>query len=133
MRVVTLTSLRFALVAALLVAGLAGCSRQYFTIDSYPEGAVIFIDDEPRGQTKFEKLGVDFSGKKYVTVRVEKDGFQPGGGVLRKSSPKQMVFFLEESPKNETILEELRDLQRSLDRMAQRVEMLEFGRNDANE
>ena len=112
-----------------------GCesTQRFFRVNSYPEGAVVYVNDEPRGQTNFEKLLVDFKNSAFVTVLVKKDGYQSSGLVLSKTSPERVTFFLEEAPSNESILRELDGLQRALDRLTSKVEMLESSGDDPEE
>lgn len=124
---------RFPLLALAAAALLPGCfgSKRYFSIRSYPQGAVIYVDDEPRGQTDFQRLAVDFGDRDTVTVRVIKDGYQPEGQVLDSGSPRDLVFFLEEAPRSGRFVEELTAIHRALDRLADRLaERLEGGEDE---
>ncbi len=105
--------------SGLLVLGLAagcGSSQKIFTITSYPQGATIFVDNQPRGQTDMEKLLVSFAAKPQAIVRLEKEGYQPTGTVLKMESEGVQFFALSESPNNAKTLEALNNIQRDLER-----------------
>ena len=114
---------------ALLLTALVSCesTKRYFTVSSHPEGAVIFVDSEPRGQTNFECLVIDFKKRRHALVRVEKEGYQADGMVLSAESPRYIAFFLQESPSNKSILQVLNQLHQVLDRLSNKVEALETG------
>ena len=97
--------------AVLLPALIVSCqsSSKTFTIRTHPEGAVVWVDDEPRGETDFEKLVVSFEKHDSAMIRVEKDGFQPQGLVVDAESPQTLNFVLEIAPNNETVLYRLGD------------------------
>ena len=114
------------LASAAAVALLAGCetTARHFKVTSFPEGATVYVDGEPRGQTNFNRLEVDFAQEdRLVTLRIEKEGFQPTGTILSKDSPREMAFFLAQAPRNQEILGVLKDILQVLDRIAaQRAE-----------
>jgi hypothetical protein len=110
--------LGFALLAAILTAG-CGTTGKNFKITSYPSGATIFLDGDRWGQTDADKVFVDFkSADQLVTLRLQKDGFQPTGAVLTYESPGEMAFFLQEAPNNQKILEVLRSIRDVLDQIS---------------
>ena len=121
---------------ALLLAGMfvffSGCgtTEKHFNVTSFPEGATIFVDGEPRGQTNTGKLRVDFGNDEYVAIRLQKDGFQTTGQVLSSKSPSHLAFFLQETPSNQDILNVLRGLQRLVDQMSRRLDTEIAGKND---
>ena len=106
-----------------VVLGLfaAGCETavRYFRITSFPDGARVFVDGELRGETNFEKLGINFeSEERLSTVLVKKDGYQATGTVLSLNSPKEIAFFLQEAPKNHELLAVLKNILQVLDRLS---------------
>ena len=112
-----------------LASAMTGCesTRKSVMIRTFPEGAVVWVDDEPRGQTNFEKLVVDFKNRESVILRIEKDGYQSEGQVLaRNSTVDRLTFFLDKSPENEVILRRLSDLQQALDSLSEKVEVLDI-------
>jgi hypothetical protein len=107
----------------LLVAAAAstfvGCAsaKRSFRINSFPQGATIFVNDEPRGHTNAEKLVIDFDKVKSAVLRLEREGYQSNGLVLFEDSDQEVTVFLQESPNNEEILKELGELRRQLDQI----------------
>jgi hypothetical protein len=117
--------LLFLLVAA--VGGFSpGCEapQKTFKIASYPPGATIYIDDEPRGQTDAERLLIKFYPSETVTIRLEKPGFQPTGSVLSRNSSQQLTFFLQEAPRNQRILDEATNIRRLLTQISAQLESM---------
>ena len=115
---------RASVTGALAVLLGSGCetTEKYFKITSFPEGATVYVDGEPRGQTNFKRLEVDFEREdKLVTVRLEKDGYQTTGIVLSKRSPQEIAFFLDEAPSNQEILQVLKDILKVLDRISTEI------------
>lgn len=108
------------------LAGL-GCesTMKYFRVSSFPEGATVYVDGEPRGQTNIARLGVDFeTEEKRATIRIVKEGYQTTGTVLSDKSSPEIAFFLAEAPKNQEILQVLKDMLQVLDRMSAELRML---------
>lgn len=100
---------------------LSGCGPRvrYFRVSSYPEGAVVYVDGEPRGETNFERLGIEFEPEgRLVTLRLEKAGYQSAGAVLGEDSPRHLAFFLQETPRNAEILQVLKSILEALDRLS---------------
>jgi hypothetical protein len=114
-----------ALLLPLAVAGPGcGSSQKVFKITSHPRGATIFVDDVRRGQTDMEKLSISFKEKTEAIIRLEKEGYQGAGKVLKIESDDVQFFALDESPENKKILETLNGIRRDLERfMNQLVEM----------
>ena len=103
----------------LLLAGLTGgCStpQKTFKVSSFPEGATIYVDDEPRGQTPDDRLKITFSPRPMKRLRLEKDGYQPVVDVLSFESREELYFALQESPNNQKILKSLNDIQRTMEK-----------------
>ncbi len=111
-------------IAMLTLATVSGCktTKKYFAITTFPEGAKIFVDGEPRGYTNVEKLAVDFKVPRPVLLRVEKEGYQSEGSILLKESSTQLAFFLKESPKNEEVIRAINNIRRKIDTLSSRVE-----------
>ena len=109
------TMLRFTLIPVGLIALISilatgtGCgnTRKFYRVTSYPEGAVVYVDDKPRGQTDFEKLLVDYQNKSFVTLRLEKDGYQTNGVTLSETSPGEVMFYQDRAPQNDDILRQI--------------------------
>ncbi len=107
--------------ASLVLVALYGCGGtvKYFKVTSYPEGAVVYVDGEPRGETDFERLKIEFEPEdRLVTLRLEKEGYQSAGAVLGAGSPEHLAFFLQESPRNAEILQVLKSILETLDRLS---------------
>jgi len=107
------------LVGLLLAAYLAqGCSapRKIFKVNSYPQGATIYVDGEKKGLSDMEKLQVTFGSSTQAILRLEKEGYQPTGTVLKVESNEVQFFPLQESPNNLKIIQSLNNIQRLLDR-----------------
>lgn len=107
------------LVGLLLAAYLApGCSapRKIFKVTSYPVGATIYVDGEKKGLSDMEKLLVTFGSSTQAILRLEKEGYQPTGTVLKVESNEVQFFPLQESPNNLKIIQSLNNIQRLLDR-----------------
>ena len=105
------------LVAAVVAAGAAGCGApvKTFTVVSYPPGASIYVDEVQAGQTDRERLQVDFRGRLYRTLRVEKPGYQTEGLIISPHSPPRIDLFLKRAPDPEGILKKLAELEAKLD------------------
>ena len=105
--------------ALLLAAALAGpgCSsrQKVFKVTSYPQGATLYIDEVPRGQTDMDRLSVDFTKKEQVILRLEKEGFQSTGRVLKFESDRFQFFPLEQAPNSQKIIETLNAQRRTLE------------------
>jgi hypothetical protein len=56
-----------------------------------------------------------------VTVRLQKDGFQPTGAVLSVESPDEIAFFLQEAPHHEKVLETLKEIRSVLDQISSQL------------
>ena len=104
----------------------AGCGvpQKQFKVTSYPPGATIFIDNEPRGQTDDDKLTVEFYPKAFRTLRLEKDGFQTTGDVLEETSKDHLAYNLQEAPNTKRTLTVLQNIQKSLDQMTGSIDKL---------
>jgi len=106
---------------ALLFAGCVVNQKQ-FKITSHPPGATIYVDGEKRGQTNIEKLNIVFPRKQTVTLRLDKNGYQPEGMVLDMTkSPQEFFIVLHESPGNEEIGEGLKRIQSLLEALPGRI------------
>ncbi len=92
-----------------------GCRapEKVFEIKSFPPGALIYVEGQDRGQTD-QKVSIKFAPKDRITVRVEKAGFQTQGADLDINSPTPMTFFLQEAPRSNEVLKELREMKSSL-------------------
>lgn len=115
------------ILAAFASLSCLGCetTTRYFKVSSYPEGAMIYVDGEPRGQTNFARLAVDFPEEESrVTIRLGKEGYQTTGAVLSRATSPELAFFLADAPKNQEILDVLRSILQSLDRMAAEMRQL---------
>jgi len=111
-----------ALLAALTTLGCSS-SKKHFTVTSFPSGATIFVNGEPRGMTDMAKLAVDFPNEDtLVPIRIEKDGYQTTGAVVNRGSGYQLSFFLQEAPNNKKIIELLSNIQRALGQIAAQLE-----------
>jgi hypothetical protein len=109
------------LAAAALAAG-CGTTGKNFKITSYPTGATIFVDGELRGQTGEDApVFIRFHPDPLVTVRLQKDGFQPTGAVLSVESPDEIAFFLQEAPHHEKVLETLKEIRSVLDQISSQL------------
>ena len=120
-------------VAAIVWLAASGCAtgRRYFRVTSYPQGATVYVDGESRGQTDFDRLEVDFgSGEGQVILRVEKQGYQPAGGVLSSGSPREVAFFLQEVPRNEEILEAMSRILQGIDRISSQLGQISAERSE---
>lgn len=110
--------------SSLLLAGAAlsagcGATGKNFRITSYPTGATIFVDGELRGQTGDEApVHIKFHPDPLVTIRLQKEGYQPTGAVLSIESPDEIAFFLQEAPHHEKVLETLKDIRSVLDQIS---------------
>ena len=70
----------------LLVTLLLSCATSKVNITSNVEGANIILDGKPLGQTPIYSATVpNVSGRSYEVV-IEKEGYQPYRGFLRKES-----------------------------------------------
>ncbi|MBI4585435.1 MAG: PEGA domain-containing protein [Planctomycetes bacterium] len=98
-----------------------GAPQKQFKVTSFPPGATIFLDGEPIGQTNQEKLTVEFV-KPYVTIRLEKEGFQTTGDVLDETTKDHLAYNLQEAPNNRRILEVLTNIQRLLEQLSGQIE-----------
>ncbi len=109
---------------ALLASVAPGCGspQKIFKITSWPDGAIIYVDEVQRGQTDMEKLSVDFGHRDQVIVRLAKDGYQSTGRVLKITSDRVQFFPLEQSPDNQKIIETLHAQQRTLDAIQRSLE-----------
>lgn len=90
-----------------------GCSttgNRIFTVESFPPGADVFVDQEKVAVTPAQNLSIFFKNGRPVTVRIEKDGFQPTGTVVEWQSALKLSFFLQEAPNNTKILEVLNSI-----------------------
>jgi hypothetical protein len=118
---------RSALPLFLVLACLTSCgtSRKYLRVSSHPDGATIFVNGEPRGQTNVQTLLVDLGDSGTATVRLEKDGFQSAGVAVTDESPDSVAFFLEESPRNDAILKRLSNLERQMDQIVTQIDKAE--------
>ena len=96
-----------------------GCRapEKVFEIKSFPPGALIYVEGQDRGQTD-QKVAIKFYPKERVTVRVEKAGFQTQGADLDVYSPSPMTFFLQEAPRTNDVLKELREMKGSLSQIS---------------
>lgn len=112
-------------VAVLASLSTTGCSssKRFFNITSYPSGATIFVNGEPRGVTDMPRLAIEFPAEEtLVPLRIEKEGFQTAGAVLNRSSGYQLAFFLQEAPNNKKIIELLSNIQRTLGQISAQLE-----------
>lgn len=112
--------------AVLFFAGLAagaGClhPQRQFRITSYPSGATVFVEGEKRGQTDMERLNVEFTGKSFATIRVDKEGYQGAGQVVGLDSPPELFFVLQEAPQDKDVLERLKRVESQLERLSTEV------------
>ncbi len=124
-----MSKIRFALLAVFLASlsllwGGCKATEKSFKITSFPQGARIYVDGDPRGETDMEKLLISFRANPLVTLRLEKEGFQTTGRVLNIESEAEIAFFLQESPNNKEILETLNNIQRLLERFPSEVRNL---------
>ncbi len=111
------------LAATALLSACSSTKRRLFQVQSFPPGATIFVNGEPRGQTDEQRLLIDFPEEAHlVTLRLEKEGYQPTGVVLNWQSQGQYSFFLQEAPENRRLLESLNSIQRSLAQIAVQLE-----------
>jgi len=103
-----------------------GSAGKNFKITSYPSGATIFLDGDRWGLTDAEKVFIDFrSADQLVTLRLQKEGYQPTGAVLSIESPGEMTFFLQEAPNNQKILDVLRSIRDVLDQISSQMQTSE--------
>jgi hypothetical protein len=91
-------------VAGALLGGCGAPEERVFRITSFPDGATIYVNGREEGTTD-KNLMVGFAGDPYVTLRLEKRGFQPTGLVLTPHTADELSFFLQESPENRRIIE----------------------------
>jgi len=96
-----------------------GCSttEKSFKVTSHPQGATIYVDGDPRGQTNMAMLNISFNVKPRVQIWVEKEGYQTDGKIVDLQSPEDVAFFLKEAPNNKKILETLTNIERHLERL----------------
>ena len=104
-----------ALAGLLVVAAGCGSPAKTFTVVSYPSGAAIYVDEVQAGQTDRERLQVDFRGKPYRTLRVEKPGYQTEGLIISPQTPPRIDLFLKKAPDPDGILRKLAELEAKLD------------------
>lgn len=97
---------------ALLAFGCGAPPQLLFSVNSYPPGATIYVDDVERGVTPEERLAVTFGSGGAAEVRVEKQGHQPAGAVLTPTSPAKVSFVLPLAPRDEDVLDKLIELSR---------------------
>ena len=108
------TGLIISCFALLALAGGCGAPQRVYSVSSFPPGATVYVDGQPRGQTDMEKLSISFEGKPRRVLRVEKEGYQSTGTVLNPDSPEEDLFFpLQETPDNKKLLDALHALQRN--------------------
>ncbi len=98
-----------------------GVPQKQFKVTSFPPGATIFLDGVPVGQTNVEKQTVKFD-KPFVTLRLEKEGFQTTGDVLDETTREHLAYNLQEAPNNRRILEVLTNIQRLLEQLSGQIE-----------
>jgi PEGA domain len=107
------------LLAGAVVAAGCGTTGKNFKITSYPAGATVFVDGELRGQTGDDaSVYIKFHPDPLVTIRLQKEGYQPTGAVLSVESPDEIAFFLQEAPHHEKVLETLKDIRNVLDQIS---------------
>jgi hypothetical protein len=121
----TIVLVRLCLLGQALAAA-AGCApaQMRYEVSSNPSGATIFVDETQRGVTDEQNLLVTFGEKGYVTVRVEKPGYQPEGAVLTPEFNGPVRFFLKEAPQAESVLRKLAELESKLEQLSSRVNQL---------
>ena len=112
------------LLLAAVIAG-SGCSsdQKIFKVTSYPQGATIYVDEVPRGQTDMEKLSINFDRRDQVILRLEKDGYQPTGRVLKIESDRFQFFPLEQAPNSQEILKTLNAQKQTLEEIQRTLQM----------
>ena len=106
---------------ALLAFAGCGAPTKVFKVASFPAGATVYVDDKPRGQTEMERLQVIFP-RPLVTIRLEKEGYQPAGAVIGPDSSPELAFFLHETPDNRKILKALDDILRTLVQIREEID-----------
>ena len=109
------------------VAGLgAGCGagQKYYEVTSHPTGGTIYVDEAQKGVTDEERLLVVFPPKGYVTLRVEKDGYQTEGVILSPELEGPIRFYLKERPRADEVLQQLEQIEVRLERMSTRLDQL---------
>ncbi|MFO0932388.1 MAG: PEGA domain-containing protein [Planctomycetota bacterium] len=75
--------------AAVAVAGLAGCgARRALVLDSRPSGARIWVNGKEHGTTP---LRIPYVHPGLVTVRIEKEGFEPVAEEVRTETRADAV------------------------------------------